>query len=97
MVVPEADIIPPLVRQQAGTIQPIREDEEPCTCGTVPIIPSCHKKVVPAAAVKEELLGVKPGFPCRLSGLGGAVAMRPKVEPGPGTYEGYRQVASCRK
>ncbi len=43
----------------------------------------------PTAAVEEELLSVELSLPCRMSSLGGTVVMRPKVELGPGTHEGY--------
>jgi hypothetical protein len=56
MVVPSADVIPPLVRRQAGTVQPIGKDQKPCAIGTVSFIPSRHGGYVLAAAVEEELL-----------------------------------------
>jgi hypothetical protein len=45
-------------------------------------------------AVKEEPLIGELGLPCRLSGLVGTVAMRPKVKLGPWIHKGYHQVAS---
>jgi len=72
VVVPEADVISPFVCQQAGTIQPVWEHGQPCTSGTVLFVPSRYQGVMPASAVKEELLVNEPRLPCRLSSLDGA-------------------------
>ena len=56
MVVLEADVEPPFVHQQASTIQPNGIDREPCARGTVPFVPSHHGGIVPATAVKKDLL-----------------------------------------
>jgi hypothetical protein len=98
MVVPEADVISPLVRRQVSTIQPVREDGEPCTSGTVPFVPSRYRGVVPAADVKEALLVHEPKLPCVLSGLFRALPVHSEIEgSGVLAHEGLRQVASGRK
>ena len=98
VVVPEADVISPFVRRQVGTIQPVREDGEPCASGRVPFVPSRYRGVVPAADVKEALLVDEPKLPRILSCRGGALSVHSKVEgPGALTHEGLRQVASSRK
>jgi hypothetical protein len=98
VVVPEADVVSPFVRRQVGTIQPVREDGEPCASGRVPFVPSRHRGVVPAADDKEVLLVHETKLPCNPTGPGGALSVHSEVEgPGVLAHEGLRQVASGRK
>jgi hypothetical protein len=84
MVVPQVDVIPPLIRQQAGTIQPIEENLEPCSSITFPFVPSRHGRFATATALKKDLLILESISLSHLSSLSGANAMHPKVELGLG-------------
>ncbi len=98
MVILEANIIPPLVRRQAITIQPIWEYPKPCASGgTVLLIPSRHGRFVPAAAVKKDLLILEPIPSSRQASLGGARTMSPRVKPSGRVHKGHCQVTSCCK
>ena len=65
-----ADILPPLVCQQAVTIQPIWEYQKPYNSGTVLLIPSRHGGFVPDAAVEKDLLILEPIPSSRQASLG---------------------------